>query len=59
MAVLWGSNMMNEAQILQLVRENERMKTALRSIWTYASQASIGGWRSAVIALVKNGLYPQ
>lgn len=40
----------------QLIRENERMKTALRNIRNYASDAIIGIWRQRVYDMAREGL---
>lgn len=40
----------------EIIRENERMKTALENIKDYAAQAVIGGWRQIVFEMTKRGL---
>lgn len=39
-----------------LIRENERMKTALRSVMSYADSASVGFWRQSIYDLAENGV---
>lgn len=40
----------------RLIRDNERMKTALQNIKDYANQAVIGGWRQIIFDMAKRGL---
>lgn len=52
-----GSGNKNEpVDLFQLVRENERMKSALLAIRSYAEQAIIGGWRQQIVNLTTQGL---
>jgi hypothetical protein len=41
----------------EMIRENERMKTALKSIEQYATNANFGVWRHVVVKLARLGLY--
>lgn len=43
-------------ELLKVVRENERMRTALVNIKSYAANAVFGGWRSDVYQMADNGL---
>jgi hypothetical protein len=38
----------------RIVRENERLKAALRAVESYCASAVFGGWRSDILALVRN-----
>lgn len=40
----------------QIIRENERMKTALSNIMSYASRSIFGGWRQQVWDMASAGL---
>ena len=43
-----------EKETEKLIRENERLKAALRAVESYCSNAVFGGWRSDILALVRN-----
>lgn len=45
-----------EQDIRRLVRENERQKTALRALQSFAVNATFGGWRQRVWDLAQEGL---
>lgn len=44
------------SQVIDLVRENERMRSALVSIMDYAGTAVMGSWRQHVINMAAQGL---
>ena len=47
---------MPEERLETLIRENERMRTALRSIQGYCCRAVFGAWRGLVFDIAKEGL---
>lgn len=47
---------MTDEQQQALIRENERYKTALWAIRSYAERATFGGWRHQVSGLANQAL---
>lgn len=47
---------MSDDKIIELVRENERMRGALRACRTLAEHSTFGGWRFKVAALCDSAL---
>ena len=45
---------MDAKEAERLVRENERLKAALRAVESYCYRAAFGGWRGDILALVRN-----
>lgn len=48
---------MTEAEITALIRENERMKTALEAIKQFSKQSAFGSWRQRIFDLATAGLH--
>lgn len=47
---------MTQDDIIAIVRENERMKTALKALLSLAETAVMGAWRQKVYDLARTGL---